>query len=315
LCVYLLLSGISPDGCLTKSFPFQYLHTFLQTLSLFLFDFSRAKNTMPFVLWVSLVSLCAATETALGANPIRKVVNMLNMMSQKVEAEGKRNEKLFSDYMCFCKTNEAEVSKSIESATERIPQLQATVIESSSAKSQLQQELEDHKADRSEGQASLAKAMALREKENATFEGNASDSRTNIAALRKATKAIESNLAGSAFLQTNAAGVVKNILEMVTSITDEDRATVVSFLNTGSTTSGSSDEIVGILKTIAEEMQKDYEASVEAEAAQQKAYLELTAGKQKEIASATAMIEKKTERVGVLSVKVSEASDDLEKSS
>jgi len=262
---------------------------------------------------ITLVSALGA-ELNLGANPIRKVVTLLQNMSEKVEAEGKREEDLYEKYKCYCKTTEAEVSKSIEETNDRIPQLEATIKEASSSKAQLQQELKDHKADRAEGQASLAKATTLREKEQAIFEKGSSDARTNIKALGKAVKAIEANLAGSAFLQSTEGAVLKNLLETSTAISDEDRTSIVSFFTTGSATAGSSEEIVGILKTIQEETQKDLDEMVAEEEARIKGHAELTVGKEKEIASATAMIESKTERVGVLAVKVSENTDDHEES-
>jgi len=265
----------------------------------------------------SAVAFGYALATDTNANPIRKVVNMLNMMTEKVEAEGKREEDLFEKYMCYCKTNEAEVSKSIETANERIPQLEAQVKESSSVKSQLQTEVKEHKVDRAEGEQALAKAATLRDKERATFETDSQDARTNIAAIAKAVKAIESNMAGAAFLQTSADAVykIKTLLENSNSVSDYDRETVASFLSTGTIAAdGSSGEIVGILKTMGEEMQKDLDQMVADEEAREKGHAELSAGKSKEISAATASIENKTERIGVLAVKVSESSDDLEES-
>jgi len=269
---------------------------------------------MPLIFFTAATLFTSAfgTEAGLGANPVRKVVTLLQNMSKKVEAEGQREEELYEKYKCYCKTTDADVSKSVEEANEKLPQLEATIKESSSSKSQLQQELSDHKGDRAEGEASLAKAAKLREKEHAQFEKDSSDARTNIAAMGKAVKAIEANQAGSAFLQTADGRVWKNLLETSTSISDDDRAAIVSFFTTGNSSGGSSGEIVGILKTIQEETQKDLDEMVAEEEAREKGYVELTAGKRKEIASATSMIETKTERVGVLAVKVSEASDDFE---
>jgi len=250
-----------------------------------------------------------------GANPIRKVVNMLNMMSEKVEAEGKREEELFEKYQCYCETNEAEVSKSIETANDRIPQLEATLKESSAVKSQLTTEVQEHKTDRSEGQEALAKATSLREKEHAQFETDLADAATNIKALGNAVKAIESSVAGSAFLQTSTDSLmkIKSLLENSRMVSDNDREVVSSFLSSGKSSDGSSGEIVGILKTIQEETQKDMEEMVATETAREKGLAELVAGKQKEIASMTGMIENKTERIGILAVRVSKADNALER--
>lgn len=257
-----------------------------------------------------------ALATEIQENPVRKVVNMLNMMSKKVEDEGRREEDLFEKYMCYCKTNDAEVSKAVEGAQERIPQLKATVTEAGSMKSQLQTELKDHKEDRAQGFGAIEKANKLHDKEEAQFQTDSTDLKTNIAALKKATKAIRDNLAGS-FLQTSAKVMVERVkilIERNGSIDDSDRNMITALLSTGQMTEGSSEEIVGILDTMREEMEKDLAKLEEDEADRAKAHEELIAGKNKEIQSTTSTIESKTERVGVLAVKVSENSDDLEES-
>eukprot|EP00397_Hematodinium_sp_SG-2012_P018333 GEMP01018777.1.p1 GENE.GEMP01018777.1~~GEMP01018777.1.p1 ORF type:complete len:700 (+),score=252.38 GEMP01018777.1:184-2283(+) len=257
--------------------------------------------------------IVGVAAVGLGANPIRKVVNMLNMMSEKVEAEGERGEKLFDKYLCYCKTTDAKLSSSIETGNEKIPQLKAGIKEDASAKSQLESELKSHKSDRAEDQNSLKEAHALREKEAAQFSTDSGEAKTNSVALGKAIKAIESNIAGSAFLQTTEGAVLKNLLSTSSALSDDDRISVTSFLSgTASSTARNSGEIVGILKQMKEDMEKDLADMTKEEAAKVKAAVELTAGKTKEIAAVTSAIESKTERVGTLAVQVAEASDDLE---
>lgn len=47
------------------------------------------------------------------ANPIRKVVTMLQKIQKKVEAEGEAETELHEKYMCFCKTNKADKTQAI----------------------------------------------------------------------------------------------------------------------------------------------------------------------------------------------------------
>ena len=42
---------------------------------------------------------------AVGANPIRKVVTMLQTMSKKITAEGAEEETAYNKFVCYCKTN------------------------------------------------------------------------------------------------------------------------------------------------------------------------------------------------------------------
>lgn len=61
------------------------------------------------------------------ANPIRKVVNMLQMIQKKVEEEGASAEVLFQKYMCYCKTSGGALSESIEAAKAKVPDLVAGI--------------------------------------------------------------------------------------------------------------------------------------------------------------------------------------------
>lgn len=265
-------------------------------------------------LWVLVAFAAAAQSPQGGGNPIRKVVNMLNMMKEKVQTEAKAEEKLYDAYMCYCTQNDAEVSKAVDVATEHIPQLEATVKEASSMKSQLQTELKDHKADRTQNLASLEKANKIRDKEHAQYVTDSTDLKTNVAALGKAVAALEKNLAGAAFLQTvgQVLAPIKTLVEASNELTEDDRSQVTSFLMTGQAESGSSGEILGILKTMQEETQKDLNQMIVNEQERAQAHEELLASKKKEIESTTATIENKTERVGVLAVKESENKDDRE---
>lgn len=62
-------------------------------------------------------ALCSkATEQRTGANPIRKVVNMLQVLKGKVEAEGEKEQELFDKYMCYCSNAGGGLAKSIADA-------------------------------------------------------------------------------------------------------------------------------------------------------------------------------------------------------
>ena len=64
------------------------------------------------VLGLSAIGAVAATRTGVSvgvtarANPIRKVVNLLQGLRKEVEAEGEGARKAFDKAMCFCETNE-----------------------------------------------------------------------------------------------------------------------------------------------------------------------------------------------------------------
>merc|ERR1719149_429364 len=94
-----------------------------------------------------LFGSAAATDTT--ANPIRKVVTMLQAMEKKVTAEGEKETELFDKFMCYCKNGASDLSSSIAGSKTKVPQLQSDIESSVSQLAQLKEDLKSHQADRS----------------------------------------------------------------------------------------------------------------------------------------------------------------------
>ena len=83
----------------------------------------------------TLLVLASCLQTGEGsgvksmANPIRRVVTMLQMMIKKVEGEGKVEEDLFEKFMCYCKTGKGTLERSIASAKNTNEQLTSSIKE------------------------------------------------------------------------------------------------------------------------------------------------------------------------------------------
>jgi len=263
---------------------------------------------------LTVLAFTNATEQGYQANPIRKVVTMLQMMQKKVEAEGEKAQALYDKFACYCQTSEAALEKTIGEATEKIPQLQSGIKEGTEQKAQLEDTLVGHKSARASAEDAIAKATAMREKEAAAFAKESAQSKANIDALSKAIPAIEKGLGG--FLQTSAAGVLRQ-LTLSADLDSADREALATFLSTGNRDGDAeyapgTGEILGILKTLKEEMEKDLADLIAQEEEGISQFNGLIAAKQKEIAAATKAIEEKTARVGELSVELATTKNDLE---
>jgi len=234
---------------------------------------------------------------------------MLQMMQNKVEAEGKKAEAVFDKFMCYCQNADSMLGAAITAAENKIPQLESAIKEDLAEKKQLEADLKAHKADRTAAKAAIEKATAIREKEAAAYAKEKSDSETNIAALAKAIPAIEKGMSG--FLQTSSASVLRS-LSVSMDMSSVDREMLASFLSSKSGYAPASGEIVGILKQMDDEMKADLASATEAEEAAIKAFDGLVAAKTKEINALTKSIETKTARVGELAVKTAEFENDLE---
>merc|ERR1719159_1039223 len=115
----------------------------------------------------------------------------------------------------------------------------------------------------------------------------------------------------SGFLQTNAASAIKE-LSITMDMSTVDREMLASFLSNKAGYAPASGEIVGILKTMSDEMNADLKSATDAENAAIKAFEGLVAAKTKEINALTKAIESKTARVGELGVKIAQMTNDLE---
>jgi septal ring factor EnvC (AmiA/AmiB activator) len=255
----------------------------------------------------------AETQSALaGANPIRKVVTMLQNMQKKVQAEGEHEQKLFDKYMCYCKNGGSNLGKSIADANTKIPQLGADIKADEAAQAQLKEDLKQHQVDRSAAKDAVAAATALREKEAGVYATESSELNANIAALGKATAAIEKGM-GGAFLQTRTAGVLQRLVQKNENMADTDREQLLAFLSgsQGEDYAPASGQITGILKTMHDEMSASLAEATSAEGAAIKAYDSLMASKAKEINALTKALESKMSRSGELAVKIVQMKNDL----
>merc|ERR1719473_1375274 len=210
-----------------------------------------------------LSATAAAVNVESAANSIRKVVTMLQNMQKKIAAEGAKKEAMFDKYMCYCKNADTTLGQSIADAQNKIPQVESSIKESTAMKKQLESELKDAQVGRVDAKDTIAKATAIREKENKAFNAKKAELDSNIGALSKAIPAIEKGMSG-AFLQTKAASVLRQI-SVSAEMIPADRDLLSSFLSEGSNYAPASGQIVGILKTLKDEMEKDLADATAAE--------------------------------------------------
>lgn len=242
------------------------------------------------------------------ANPIRKVVQMLQMMEQKVQKEGEHRKKLFDKFMCYCKTSRQSLEKSISGAEDKIPQLESDVKEATYSRQQLQEDLKQHRKDRDDAMKTLGTSAALRSKTESAFASEINELSSNMKAVHQAIDAIEKGLGN--FLQTSAAAALRG-LSVSRDLSSADRDALSSFL-VGGAPAPSGGEVVGILKQMHDEMAGDLE-EVKARSASTIASQEsLVVSKKRELAASSKAVEEKTQRAGELAVEVRVLSNDLE---
>jgi len=266
-----------------------------------------------------LLVIAPASAVMHGANPIRKVVTLMQNMQKEVESEGAKEKELYDKFMCFCEQTGAETAKAASDASAKIDELSSKLKEETAEKSQLEQEIGEHKKDREAAKNDLAEATNLRNKESKEYDALAADANTNLEALSGAIPAIEKGMGGAAFLQLPMG---KRILSLVQSFPDMDpmdRQDLQSFFQGGSSDETNefaegpaSGQILGILKQMKDTMAANLKDAVAEEQKAAASFQELSGSKNKEVEIASESIESKTVRTGQLAVSLAQAKNDLE---
>lgn len=259
-----------------------------------------------------------ATSTTLKANPIRRVIVMLQMMGKKIESEGKKEEDLFDKFMCYCDTGGGELSASIKAAETKVPQLESGIQEVTAEKAKLAGDLTKARTDVADAKSTLAEATAIREKESVSYAQSKTDYEVNIAAMGKAITALGKGMTG--FLQTKSASVIR-ALTVSMDMSSSDRDMLSSFLSGGQGDGQSegykpqSSEIVGLLEQMKENMEGELADSIKGEAKAITEFDEMSKAKEDQVSALTRMIEDKTARDGEASVELVTMQGDLEDTS
>ena len=138
-------------------------------------------------------------------------------------------------------------------AAQKITELQSKLAAEKAEKSQLDQELVQHKKDREAAKGDLETATSIREKEHAEFVETTGDAKANVDALTGAIAALEKGM-GKSFIQQNSQSVARleKIVKATTSVDEYEKSEIMGLLqgkqNPFGDYSAASGEIVGMLK-------------------------------------------------------------------
>merc|ERR1719446_1171742 len=120
------------------------------------------------------------------------------------------------------------------------------------------QDVAAHKADLAAAKATIDESTAMRGKEAAEFAASSGEMKSNIEAMKGALAALKKGLSAS-MLQTGVGQTLRSIVEHSPAVSELERSTLMSFLETGE---GGSDQIVGIVSQMSETMEADLKESV-----------------------------------------------------
>jgi len=263
--------------------------------------------------------MAGTVQASTAENPMRKIITMLQDMAKELEREGEVEKEIFAKALCTCEGGTASLQKVIDDSTASIEELTSKVATGNAEKAQLTQEVSEHKGNVASATKDLDEATMLREKESKKFSYEEKDTKSNIAALGKAIPAIEAGMGGAALMQmpgqTAKMDKFRRYVEVTKMLNNDERTEVLSFLDQGSdeqSQSGASGEILGILKNMKDEMEKDLGDLQAQEKTDHEGFMELKAAKTSEITINEKAIIEKEKRIGSVALALSQDGHDLE---
>ncbi|CAK0816873.1 unnamed protein product, partial [Prorocentrum cordatum] len=262
---------------------------------------------------VALPALASGSGFRFAANPVRRVVQMLQMLQQKADEEFAKEEGLFSKAMCQCSSTIGALRQSAADATEKLPQLDSAIKGGRAEQAELQSDIAHARAERADSETTLGEARETRKREAAAHEKAAATTAAHVKNLNDAVASL-SSAGTSALLQDRAqVASLQRVVAAQDSIVKDDRDAVIAFLQGGEQSGGSSlDEVLGIMRQLAESMAKDLEDMNQADQEAQQAFENIEAAKLGQIATTDSVVKEKSTRLGELSLSIVNDVEDRE---
>merc|ERR1719454_5633 len=148
-----------------------------------------------FVLFLALFAVAAQ------ASPVDKVVELIQELKAKIEADGKAEQKVYDKFACWCEKTTARKAGNIEEAKTSIEELTQLILELKGKKSTLTAEVAQLEKDIAANEAAQKEATGIRQKENADYVTTRTQSEQTIGALEHAVKTLTGAGEGASALQ------------------------------------------------------------------------------------------------------------------
>jgi len=255
-------------------------------------------------------SVLIHSEEFMAANPIRKVVTMMQKMATKLEEEAEAEKELFEKFECYCKKTTATLEDEIAKA-EAIGNVKPEDIEAKQAElADLKQKVEEIKKEKFEDEETIKSAQARFEKSFKEHEAVIADDKETEEAGEAALKALGSNekdkdAAPPEFLQQDSkmAGFVPRLLkafEKSRKVSPLDKQQITAFLQ-GQPTTG---EATAYIKDIEEKAEEEKRNEIKEENAEEKSTDQLVGSKKMTIKSILETMQRKMKKIGSLEVEI-----------
>jgi len=282
---------------------------------------------------VSATSSLTFDADAAKNRPVSKVITLLKDMGKQLEKEAEEDEEIYDQMACWCETNDKEKTKAISDAEARISNLTTKIEELTGLSAQLNTEIKNLEQEVAKNQEALDQATALRQKQLAEFNAEEKDMLGAISALKSAVTVLSKHNSAS-LVQVprthllSVAATLQYQMQKHASLlqgvfTHSQHKAVASFVQSPQdyfdaeptfkqSYAPQSGEIFGILNQMKETFESNLSVSQQEETTNQKAFEDLKAAKEEEIAAGQAQIDAKTTELADTDEKNANAKEDLD---
>jgi len=253
----------------------------------------------------SAIAITTRSDSSSGANPIRKVVRMMQKMGEKIEKEAKKEVDLYEKFECYCKGTIAELQESIQKA-ESNPISQSDIDEKKAEVESLEQEVAKLKDDRIAEEESLQAAKAQRAKEHDAFVKEVTEEEGVVQTIDSASEAISGSAeTATSFLQTsnNQVSQLLRLIESNLRLDSAEKRQATAFLQ-GERSAADPGMVVGMLSAIKDETKEEIQTETKTEDDAVETYTGVKKSKKVEISTLLTQFERKMKRAGELKVEV-----------
>merc|ERR1740138_1462080 len=255
--------------------------------------------------------------------PVSKVITLLKDMLKQLEKEAETDEEIYDKMACWCETNDREKTKAIKDAEARIADLTTQIEEYTALSARLATEIKNLEKEVAENQEALDQATAIRQKQLAEFNAEEKDLLESISALKAAVTVLSKHHGGSlvqiprSHMLSVAATLQHELQKHATLLagvfTHAERKAADAFIQSPE---DYFDAEPTFKQSYAPASGETFEANLSAaqkeEMANQKAYEDLKAAKEAEIAAGQAQIDTKTQELADTDEKLAMAKQDIE---
>lgn len=245
---------------------------------------------------------------------IQRILDLLVTLQGKVTRKGSREDAIWAQSDAYCKQTQATLTKSIDDAKARIPELKAVITQLTTQQAEADSTKAQVTKDISDAKAALASAQELRTSEAKAYQALLKKNQDTLESLQQGARAVEQNRTGQ-FLQTKHAAVLRHLID-ASDLRPHDRDILATIFvsddlaNTG--TFSTEPELVPVLQTLKLSVTQDTEAAREHEQEAIATYNAMTKAKDAQISALAAQLQVKYTRLGELGSDIVNLQTDLD---